>query len=70
MSPNDMDSEVATAMDIIWTENRVSTAMVQRRMRIGFIRASQLVDELDRRGYVSKIEGMAPRRILKQRGEA
>ena len=65
-----MDAKVAEAMDIIWTEGRVSTAMLQRRTRCGFIQASQLVDELERRGYASKIEGMSPRRILKQRGEA
>lgn len=66
-----MDSKVAVAMDIIWAEGRVSTAMIQRRLRIGFIQASELVDELERRGYVSAIRWMEHRRVLVGRnGEA
>ena len=71
MSPNDMDAKVAEAMDIIWAEGRVSTAMIQRRMRIGFIQAANLMDELERRGYVSAARGLEPRKILVGRnGEA
>lgn len=66
-----MDAKVAEAMDIVWTEGRVSTAMIQRRTRCGFIQASSLMDELERRGYVSKIRGLEPRKILIGRnGEA
>lgn len=64
MNPNDMYAKVAEAMDIVWTEGRVRTAMIQRRTRCGFIQASSLMDELERRGYVSAIRGMEPRRVL------
>ena len=68
----DMDADVAEAMEIAWEQNRASSAMFQRRMRLGYMDASRLMDELERRGYVGPMRGWEPRKILipKPNGQA
>lgn len=43
---------------------RAGIASIQRRLRIGYTRASRIMDELERRGLVGPSNGVAPRAVL------
>jgi S-DNA-T family DNA segregation ATPase FtsK/SpoIIIE len=55
---------IAKSMDIIRTEKKASTSLLQRRLKIGYGRAARLLDELEDRGIVGPSKGAEPRDIL------
>ncbi len=52
------------AKDIAIEHQRVSTALLQRKLRIGYARAAHLVDQLEENGVVGPADGSRPREIL------
>ncbi len=46
---------------------KVSAALLQRRLSIGYARASKLLDRLAFEGYIGPADGLKPRIILKNR---
>ena len=55
---------VELALDLIKETHRCSTGMLQRRLHIGYTRASRVVDQLEERGIVGPPNGKGPREIL------
>jgi len=55
---------IAKAMDVIRSEKKASTSLLQRRLKIGYGRAARLLDELEDRGIVGPSKGAEPRDIL------
>ena len=51
-------------MEIIRTEKKASVSLLQRRLKLGYGRASRLMDELEDRGIVGPSKGAEPRDIL------
>ncbi len=49
---------------VILKDQRATTSHLQRRLRIGYNRASLIIEELERRGIVGPQTGQAPRPIL------
>ncbi len=43
---------------------KISTSMIQRKLRIGYARAGRMIDEMEERGYVSPPDGARPRNVL------
>jgi S-DNA-T family DNA segregation ATPase FtsK/SpoIIIE len=43
---------------------QASTSLIQRKFRIGFNRASRIMDQLEERGIISEKDGSRPRQIL------
>jgi len=48
---------------------RVSTSMLQRRLRVGYPRAARLMDMLEEKGIIGESEGGSSRRVLAREEE-
>jgi S-DNA-T family DNA segregation ATPase FtsK/SpoIIIE len=55
--PSDDDPLLADAIEFIRKEGRASVSMLQRRLRIGYTRASRLIDTMEDRKIVGPPEG-------------
>ena len=56
-SVSDEDALLPQALEILKTADRVSTSLLQRRLKIGYNRAARMMDELEKRGLVKNGEG-------------
>lgn len=52
------------ATEVAVTNGQLSTTMLQRKLKLGYARASRIMDELEERGIVAPAEGSKPRKIL------
>lgn len=55
-----LDEAIKTVIEY----NQASTSFLQRKLRIGFNRASRIMDELEERGIISEKDGSRPRQVL------
>lgn len=55
---------LAQAYDVIRSTKKASTSAIQRRLKIGYNQASDLLAELEKRGIVGPENGSSPREIL------
>lgn len=51
-------------LEVISQENRASTSLLQRRLRLGYTRAARMMDILEMRGIIGPGDGAKPREIL------
>lgn len=62
---SDEDEEVITrCIDVIMTENKASTSLLQRRLRLGYTKAARMMDIMEQRGIIGPADGAKPRDIL------
>jgi S-DNA-T family DNA segregation ATPase FtsK/SpoIIIE len=62
---SDEDEElIEQCIDVIRSEQKASTSLLQRRLRIGYGRAARIMDLLEDRGIVGPSKGAEPRDIL------
>ncbi|MCB1309821.1 MAG: DNA translocase FtsK, partial [Leptospiraceae bacterium] len=54
------------AWKIVLESGKTSTSYIQRRLRIGYNRAANIIEEMERRGYLGPAIGNKPREILKR----
>lgn len=57
------DEELVAAVEILRETKRGSTATLQRKLRIGFVRACAVMEEMERQGWVSETKGPQPRDV-------
>ena len=71
-SDDDMDGEdlVEQSIDIIRRERKASTSYLQRRLKIGYNRAAEIIDVLESRGVIGPQIGSARREIFVDTEEA
>jgi hypothetical protein len=70
--PDELQSEIQAedeelllrCLEIIALENRASTSMLQRRLKLGYTRAARVMDILEERGIVGPKNGPNDREIL------
>jgi DNA segregation ATPase FtsK/SpoIIIE, S-DNA-T family len=60
----DQDSLLEEAVRIIINADQASTSLLQRRLRVGYNRASRIIDEMEDKGFISGRDGSKPRQVL------
>jgi S-DNA-T family DNA segregation ATPase FtsK/SpoIIIE len=55
--PGQSDDMIALAIELVRAEGRASTTLLQRRLRIGYARASRIIDALEEQGIVGPDRG-------------
>jgi DNA segregation ATPase FtsK/SpoIIIE, S-DNA-T family len=52
------------AVHVVLESGKASTSLLQRRLRIGYGRASRIIDEMEERGVIGPADGSRPREVL------
>ncbi len=55
---------VIKAAEVAVNNGQLSTTMLQKKLKLGYARASRIMDELEERGIIGPSEGSKPRKIL------
>ncbi len=63
------DEMFDAAVEEVRRARRASVSLIQRRLKIGFNRASRIVEEMERQGIVGPAEGGKPREVYLPREE-
>lgn len=58
------DNLLKEAMRVVLETGQASVSMLQRRMKIGYARATNLIEQMEGLGFIGPFEGAKPRRIL------
>lgn len=67
---DDCDSDeslIREAADLAFEYNQISTSFLQRKLRLGYSRASRIVDSLEERGLISAADSSKPRKVILSR---
>jgi S-DNA-T family DNA segregation ATPase FtsK/SpoIIIE len=64
MAEAEQDDMLEEAIELVVKTGRASTTFLQRRLGIGYPRASRLMDQLEEEGIVGPAEGSRPREVL------
>ena len=65
LSADEQDALLPQAIDLVRQHQRASASLLQRRLRIGYSKAAQLIDLLEQQGIVGPAEGGRSREVLK-----
>ncbi len=66
---DDTDELLPEVIETVAAMEQISISMLQRRYRIGYNRAARMIDEMEKRGIVSKSDGKKPRNVLINEGD-
>jgi S-DNA-T family DNA segregation ATPase FtsK/SpoIIIE len=62
---SDADEElIIKCIEVARQEQKCSTSLLQRRLRLGYTRAARMVDILEQRGVVGPGDGAKPREVF------
>ena len=62
--PSEKDPYYEEAVRVVIEQGSASASMIQRRLRVGYNRAANLIDQLELNGIVGPAQGSKPRKIL------
>jgi len=63
----DKDEFFEEAVELVITKEKASTSMLQRQFRIGYQRASRIIETLEEQGIIGPEDGSKPRKVLMSR---
>ena len=63
----DADTLLPQAIDLAVELGQISTAMIQRRLKVGYARAGRIIDQMEMRGIISGANGSKPREVYMNR---
>lgn len=66
-SKEDSDPIYPEVVEFAVSQGQISTSLIQRKFRIGFNRASRIVDELEENGIIGPKNGVKPREVIKDK---
>ena len=58
------DDKLWEAVEVVVTEGKASTSMLQRYLKVGYGRAAGLLDRMEELGFISAQDGNKPRKVL------
>ncbi len=61
---SDDDPQWKDAVEVVVTSGKASTSLLQRKLRIGYGRASRLIDMMEEQGIIGPADGSKPRQVL------
>lgn len=61
---DDRDALYNDAVEIVLETGMASASMLQRRLKLGYSRASRIVDQMEEYGVIGPFEGSKPRKVL------
>jgi S-DNA-T family DNA segregation ATPase FtsK/SpoIIIE len=61
---SDDDPQWKEAVDVVVNSGKASTSLLQRKLRIGYGRASRLIDMMEEQGIIGPADGAKPRQVL------
>ena len=61
---NEIDPLFNEAVEKILDLNYVSVSIIQRKLKIGYKRATRIIEAMEEKGIVSKLQGTKPRKVL------
>lgn len=62
--PADVDENFEKAIDVVVEAGQASTTLLQKKLKLGYARASRIMDELEENGIIGPYEGSKPRKVL------
>jgi DNA segregation ATPase FtsK/SpoIIIE, S-DNA-T family len=65
-SDGNQDSLYSEALEIVISENKPSISYIQRRLRIGYNKAANLIEKMEQEGVVSRPDPVSGKRLLLQ----
>ncbi len=65
LSADEQDELLPAAIKLVQQHTRASASLLQRRLRIGYSKAAQLIDLLEQQGYVGPAEDGRSREVIK-----
>lgn len=63
---DDLDAAWKDAVGVVVASGKASTSLLQRKLRIGYGRASRLMDMMEEQGIIGPADGAKPRQVLVQ----
>jgi S-DNA-T family DNA segregation ATPase FtsK/SpoIIIE len=64
LQADEQDALLPKAIELVRQHQRASASMLQRRLRIGYSKAAQLIELLEQQGIVGPAEGSRSREVL------
>lgn len=58
------DPIIEEVIDFAQSNGQISTSLVQRKFRLGYNRASRIIDEMEERGICGPMDGAKPRKVF------
>ncbi len=58
------DPKLREAIELALESGKISTSLMQRRLKVGYGRAAKILDEMEELGYIGPADGNKPRQIL------
>ena len=65
VSGTSQDPVYQEALQVVTELGQASASMLQRKLRVGYNRAANIIDELEKNGVVGPAEGSKPRKVLR-----
>jgi len=62
----DVDELYSKAVNIVITQQKVSTSFIQRYLQIGYNRAARMVEKMEEEGIISEANNAGKRHVLKK----
>ena len=62
----DVDELYSKAVEIVISQQKVSTSFIQRYLQIGYNRAARIVEKMEDEGVVSEANNAGKRQVLKK----